>query len=182
MSKKPPIGWLILFPIAVAACTASGEKVTPYVAPSLAAPAALITAPARTTPTNPQAMADLSEGLRLTPTPACIAGLTFLDDLTIPDGSSVSPGTLLDKRWLVENSGSCNWNQSYRLKIIAGPDLGAPNEQALYPARSGTQAVIRIAFIAPAEPGAYRSAWQAFSPQGEPFGDPFFIEIIVQMP
>lgn len=119
---------------------------------------------------------------RPTATPYCVNNLSFLDDLTIPDGTMVTSGIVLDKRWRVSNSGTCNWDEGYRIGLIAGLDLGAPLEQALYPARSGTQADIGILYTAPAEPGTYRSAWQAFSPQGEPFGDPFFIEIVVVEP
>ncbi|MBE0696250.1 MAG: hypothetical protein IH586_04945, partial [Anaerolineaceae bacterium] len=90
------------------------------------------------------------------------------------------PDSTLDKRWEVENSGNCNWDEKYRVRLIAGPELSAQKEQALYPARSGTRAVIRFIFKAPLEPGSYRSAWQAYDPNGEPFGDPFFIDIIVQ--
>jgi hypothetical protein len=90
------------------------------------------------------------------------------------------PGLPVDKRWLVENSGSCNWGEQYRLRLIEGPDLGAEPEQALYPARTGTQSVIRILFTAPLEPGRYRSAWQAYSPLGEPFGELFYLEIVVE--
>ena len=114
-----------------------------------------------------------------TPTPPCADSLRYIEDQTIPDGSLVNPSEALDKRWLVENSGTCNWDQGYRLKLVAGPELGAVAEQGLYPARSGTQATIRIDFTAPPEPGAYRSAWQAFSPGGQPFGDPVFIDIQV---
>jgi hypothetical protein len=103
-----------------------------------------------------------------------------LEDLTVPDGSLVTPGSTLDKRWRVENSGTCNWDEKYRLKLVSGLEMGAQTEQALYPARSGTQAVLRIIFTAPEEPGPYRSAWQAYDPHGEPFGDPIFIEVIVQ--
>jgi len=117
---------------------------------------------------------------RISPTPTCIDNLTFQDDLTIKDGTKVTAGTMLDKRWHVTNSGSCNWDNRYRLKLIAGSDMSAPVEQALYPARSGTSIIIRIIFTAPAEPGTYRSAWQAFNPNGEAFGDPFFIEIVVK--
>jgi hypothetical protein len=113
------------------------------------------------------------------PAPQCDDNLYYLQDLTIPDGSQVVPGSTLDKQWLVENNGTCNWDHAYRLHLIAGPDLGAPVEQALYPARSGTQAIIRIQFAAPSEAGTYRSAWQAYDPQGIPFGDPIFIEIVV---
>jgi len=113
------------------------------------------------------------------PVPQCLDNLIYLQDLTIPDDSSVLPGSMLDKQWLVENNGTCNWDRYYRLRLIAGPDLGAPSEQALYPARSGSQAVIRILFTAPAESGTYRSAWQAYDPQGKTFGDLIFIQIVV---
>jgi hypothetical protein len=109
----------------------------------------------------------------------CETDLTFKEDLTIPDGSIASPGEKLDKRWLVENSGSCSWDQNYRIRLIAGPSLGAVTEQSLYPARSDTEAVIRMEFTAPYEPGNYRSAWQAYSPKGEPFGHIFFIDFVV---
>lgn len=113
------------------------------------------------------------------PEPSCQNSLRFIEDLTIPDGTQVNAGQILDKRWKVENAGTCNWDDRFRLKLIAGSELGATLEQALYPARSGTEASIRIVFTAPNEPGRYRSAWQAYSPQGEPFGDPFFIEVMV---
>lgn len=112
-------------------------------------------------------------------TPACEDGLRFLADITVPDGTIVAPGERIDKQWQVENIGSCNWNEAYRLRRISGPPLEVPDEQALYPARSGTQVVIRILLVAPTEPGTYRSAWQAFNPSGEPFGDPIFVEILV---
>ncbi len=113
------------------------------------------------------------------PIPACLDNLYYLEDLTIPDGSLVAPGSSLDKQWLVENNGTCNWDEHYLLRLVAGSALAAPSEQALYPARAGAQAVIRILFTAPAEPGTYRSAWQAYNPQGIQFGDPIFIEIVV---
>jgi hypothetical protein len=115
-----------------------------------------------------------------TPTPACTPGLAFLEDLTIPDGTEAAPGESLDKRWRVENSGTCNWDQGYSITLIGGEEMGAPTEQALFPARSGTEAVIRMVFTAPGEPGAYTSAWQARDPEGNLFGDPFFMEIVVQ--
>jgi hypothetical protein len=113
------------------------------------------------------------------PTPACSDNLTFLEDVSIPDGTLVLPEETLDKTWMVENSGTCNWDGSYRLKLIAGPEMNIDTQQALYPARSGTQAPIRLVFTAPLEAGEYRSAWQAYNPSGQAFGDPIFIDIIV---
>jgi len=113
------------------------------------------------------------------PTPACINNLLFLDDLTIPDGTAVTAGEQLDKRWLVQNNGTCNWNDQYQVKLIAGSGMGMPVQQKLYPALSSTDVVIRMVFIAPNDPGSHRSAWQAYDAQDDPFGDPFFIDIQV---
>jgi len=114
-----------------------------------------------------------------TPTPDCQDDLRFLEDLTVPDGTQVTAGEQIDKRWQVQNAGSCNWDVRYRLRLLDGKALGAVEEQSLYPARAGTQAVIRILFQAPAEPGVYRSAWEAVDPDGNAFGDPIYIEIQV---
>ena len=115
-----------------------------------------------------------------TATPPCTDGLAFVEDISIPDGTIVSPNASVDKRWLVQNNGSCNWDSRYRLKFVGGLEMGATTEQALYPARSGAQATIRINFTAPGEPGTYTTAWQAVDPNGEPFGDAVFMEIVVE--
>ena len=117
-----------------------------------------------------------------TPSPDCKSNLFFLEDITIPDGTQVQPQETLDKRWLVENNGTCNWDQRFSLRLIAGPEMGVNPPIALYPARSGSQAEIQIHFTAPQEPGIHRSAWQAADLQGNFFGDPIFIEINVISP
>lgn len=114
-----------------------------------------------------------------TATLPCTDGLLFLDDLTLPDYTVVTPGSAIDKQWLVQNSGSCNWDRRYRLRLVSGDPLGASTDQALYPARAGMQATLRIIFTAPLVPGGYTSEWQAFGPDGLPFGESFAIRIVV---
>ncbi len=114
-----------------------------------------------------------------TPTPACKNDLEFVEDMTIEDGTVVSPGQRLDKRWKVLNAGSCNWGLEYEVQLVAGPAMDVPIIHALFPAISGTEAEIRMVFTAPEEPGPYRSAWQAYDPDGQPFGETFFIDIVV---
>lgn len=142
-----------------------------------------VSIPGRPTPTGAASLQEATATLPApTSAPTCSPNLLYLEDLTVPDGTVVAPGEGIDKRWRVENTGSCNWDVQYSLVLIAGQQLGAPKQQALFPARSGTQAAVRILFTAPQEPGAYRSAWQAQDPQGELFGDPIYIDIIVQSP
>lgn len=109
----------------------------------------------------------------------CLNDLNFIDDVTIPDNTFVPYGSVIDKQWRVENRGTCNWDASYRLRHLGGAQLGAPDEVMLYPAKSGTQAIIQIPFTAPFTDGVYESAWQAYDPQGIPFGDPIYIRVTV---
>jgi hypothetical protein len=110
----------------------------------------------------------------------CTNNLEFLQDVTIPDNTIVSPGLPMDKQWLISNSGTCNWDSTYRLKLIGGDPLGASSEQILFPARAGTQTTLHIVFTSPEAAGTYESSWQAFSPDGNAFGDPIFMKLIVQ--
>ncbi|MEN6571775.1 MAG: NBR1-Ig-like domain-containing protein [Anaerolineaceae bacterium] len=112
----------------------------------------------------------------------CSNSLTYLSDLTVPDGTHFNPGNSIEKKWQVKNSGTCNWVDGYTLKMVGGDPLGAAESQALIPARNGTEAVIQIDFTAPQAAGEYDSSWQAHDPQGNPFGDKIFIKITVNAP
>ncbi|HEY5730727.1 MAG TPA: NBR1-Ig-like domain-containing protein [Anaerolineales bacterium] len=177
LHRKLPIIVLIL--IFASACSPLPIP-TPFIPPTSQAPLiepTLIIIPTSTT-----------DQVRVIPLPIiiptidqsnCVSNLTFLEDLTIPDSSFIPFGAPIDKQWLVENSGTCNWNSEYRLRHTGGAVLGAPEEVAMFPARSGTQITIQIIFTAPFEEGIYESAWQAIDPNGLAFGDPIYMRILV---
>ena len=142
----------------------------------------LFIAPTFTVIDNSSPGTGTNPGTISTPTVSCSDQLQWLYDVSIPDGSQVAPGTILSKQWQVKNNGTCNWDESYTLRLTAGVDMGAASPQLLVPARGGSEAVIQIEFTAPADEGRYRSAWQAYNPSGQPFGDPIFIEIVVTSP
>ena len=172
MIRKPGgflfAGLFLLLAYAAASCSPSNSTPSPEHFRPLPPPVE--------SPTPPAASEDL---IKPAATPVCLDNLTWISDVTIPDGTEVGANSTLDKRWEIKNSGDCNWDERYRLRLIAGPAMNAPQEQALYPARAGTNAVLQIVFQAPADPGKYRSAWQAYNPDGQPFGDPIFIDISV---
>lgn len=156
----------ILLGLYLSGCRAAqGPAATAYIAPG--PPAFASTEPvAPTVAATPQSV-------------ACVNEARFIEDLTISDGSRVPPGELLDKRWSVLNSGSCNWGPGYRLTRTDDGTLDAPRELALYPARAGEPAAWQVLLTAPREPGQYLASWQARSPSGEFFGDQVFILIEV---
>lgn len=112
----------------------------------------------------------------------CLNDAEFVEDLTIPDLSKVEPGSELDKRWMVRNSGSCDWTTGYRLINVGGEGFVGPDEIALYPARAGASAVLQIVLRAPPDPGEHISRWQARSPDGQAFGDEVFLYILIPTP
>lgn len=162
-----PTGWAFLaFCLSACGATPVPPTLSFYLPPS----------PAQVLPTSPSTASPTAA------TPgelSCHNDLKYLDDLTIPDGSIISPGSTLDKQWRVRNAGTCNWDERYRLRLVNGKALGLAPEQALFPARAGTEMVIRLVFTAPLEEGRYVSAWQAYDPDNEPFGDTIFIDILV---
>jgi hypothetical protein len=113
---------------------------------------------------------------------ACQDDALFLEDLTIPDGSIITPGAILDKRWSIQNSGTCDWGEDYRLLRLGEDSFEGPQSLALYPARAGSTAVLRVELAAPLTPGDYLSRWQAQSPDGTLFGDVVYVLIVVEAP
>jgi len=162
--------WIMALVFFLSACGTQRTRLTDEAAASY---------PTYQPPTAVPAAPEPVESPQPSPAPVCVDGLLFVDDLTIPDGTIVSPGERLDKRWKVKNIGSCNWDVSYQIALIAGRVMKAPSQQALYPALSGTEVTIQMIFTAPRRAGTYRSAWQVFNADQQPFGDPFYIEIEV---
>jgi hypothetical protein len=170
---------LLIYLLILTACGGQSSQIpndsAPFWPPTLSAVEALPTQvlPPTAIPTRSVATP------RVTPTLPCSNSLAFESDVTIPDGTKVASGASLDKRWQVRNTGTCNWDARYHLKLINGSSLGLPSDQALYPALAGSEAVLRLVFTAPSDSGTYRSAWQAFGPDDQPFGDPIYIEVSV---
>jgi len=160
-------------------------EVAPYIPPSPVAPTPTSSGVDITLAPLPPLVAESEtetptpDELLPSPTPPCVPSLKYVQDVTVPDDTVVAPGSTVDKKWLVQNDGGCDWDSHYRLKLSDGIEMGLPTEQALYPARAGTQAVIEMMFTAPADPGTYRSAWRPFAPDGTEFGDTIYMEIIV---
>jgi hypothetical protein len=156
-------------------CGAGPQRLAPEANEPLFTPPTLIPTAAPTSAFTPTAEGGTDQQ-------DCVNNLIFTNDLTVPDGTLFAPGARIDKQWQVENNGTCNWDERYSLRLVAGDALGADKEQALFPARAGSQAVVRMEFNAPSELGTHRSAWQAFGPDGRPFGDAFYLEIMVANP
>jgi len=113
-----------------------------------------------------------------TPTP-CNNDAVFTADVTVPDNSQLLPGAPIDKRWQIQNTGTCNWDSRYRISFFEGNQLNAAGESAIYPAKAGAPATLQVSMTAPDVPGNYTGRWQLRDPDGKPFGPVLFIKIVV---
>ena len=113
----------------------------------------------------------------------CVPYLTYLEDVTVPDGTTFVPGDLITKTWLVQNTGSCAWTDKFSLRHIDGSLLDADSRQELPPLEPGEEGEVTVTFNAPQTGSEYRSyywsGWQAYDASGNAFGDDIYMEIYV---
>jgi hypothetical protein len=123
---------------------------------------------------------------------ACTDDSDFLSDVTIPDGTPFSAGTVFQKTWRVRNSGTCTWDGDYRYSFLSGDRMGGPRSSPLgdldqnpdspplFPTvRPGEEVELSVMLIAPDSAGTYRGQWQLFAPDGRPFGTAPYVAIQV---
>jgi hypothetical protein len=110
-------------------------------------------------------------------------------DITIPDGTVMSPGQAFSKTWRLENVGSCTWTRLYSVTFFSGNPLNAFQTHYLLSEIPPGQVIdITVDMVAPEEPGTYQSNWMLVDPNGDLFGigpngdAPFWarIEVIAQ--
>ena len=117
-----------------------------------------------------------------TATRLCHNDARFVADVTVPDGTIVGPGEAVDKRWSVLNAGTCDWVEGYSLVRVGAGAIEGPAELALFPARAGATAELRVDLQAPEAPGEYLARWRARAPDGTLFGEEIFVLIFVEEP
>lgn len=95
----------------------------------------------------------------------------YVADLTIPDGTIVSPGASFMKRWSVKNTGSCTWNSTYKFVFMDGDVLGGAYVYNFPAVAAPNQTVeIPIQLYAPTENGAFTGYWKIQAPDKTVFG------------
>ncbi|MCG2786810.1 MAG: hypothetical protein L6461_17100 [Anaerolineae bacterium] len=122
-------------------------------------------------PQQPTATALLTPVLSLTPTPIPCNAVSFVQDVTIPDGTSIVTGAAFTKTWRLRNTGSCTWNTSYSLVFDRGDKMSGPDAQPLLGSVApGATADVSVSLTAPASSGNYRGYWRLRDGAGVLFG------------
>lgn len=130
-------------------------------------PVALIETPTDTPPSEP--VEDPVREPSNTPTPRCTHGFTFMEDLTIPDGTPIEAGQTFVKIWRVRNNGTCAWDSSQSIRFLEGQQLG-PQSAPVPAIEPGEEANISMEMTAPTRSGEYYGTWDLIDANGSPFG------------
>lgn len=119
------------------------------------------------TPTEPDA-----------PPSGCIDAMAFIEDLTIPDGEQMPVDTSFSKGWLIENVGSCIWDETYAIAYAYG-NIEMDGEMTYFSnqVNPGEQYEMYVDLRAPSEPGEYAGFWQLLNGGGVPFGETLWVAI-----
>jgi hypothetical protein len=100
--------------------------------------------------------------------------------VTIPQGTTVTPGTPFIKTWRVRNTGSCQWGRSYLLIFQAGDPMGAPPNSVVPFTSPGALADISLTLIAPAHTGSSFARWALQDGAGDRLLDLELVITVVQ--
>ncbi len=95
----------------------------------------------------------------------------FITDVTVPDGTQMTPGLAFTKTWRLKNIGTCTWTTSYALAFSSGDPLGGPSSVNLASSVAPGQTVdVSVSLTAPGTAGHYISYWKFKNASGTPFG------------
>jgi hypothetical protein len=90
---------------------------------------------------------------------------TFLSDITLPDGSVVSPGQALVKTWRVRNSGTSTWD-GYKLIFLQGDQMGGTSPVNIPTISPNQEVDLSVSLRAPTTTGNKVGYWQIVNRDG----------------
>jgi len=115
------------------------------------------------------------------PPPSACDDAVYLSDLTIPDGTHLSPGEVFTKTWRIQNSGTCTWTSGYAVAYVDGSMMGATTPISLTVDTVSPRGTvdISIGMVAPETSGQQVGYWRMQNAAGIGFGVTFYVDIFV---
>jgi len=115
----------------------------------------------------------------LSGTPGCY-GLHFVLDVNIPDNTVMTPAQVFTKSWLVENSGTCDWQPGFKVVLIGGVAMGGSPFTVAQVVKPGGRIQVSIKMAAPTnQTGIVQGTWKMSDASETRFGDYMSVVIVV---
>ena len=105
----------------------------------------------------------------------CVDRFTYVSDITIPDGMTITPYTTFTKSWYITNSGECTWNSNYKVAYYSGDEVYTAKTFSFlrpgYFIKPGESVMVSADLAAPYKVGSeFSTYWAIESDKGEQFG------------
>ncbi len=95
----------------------------------------------------------------------------FVSDVTIPDGTVMSPGQTFTKTWLMQNTGTCAWDTTYNIAFVSGDAMSGAKTPLTLSVPPGQQVKVSVNLTAPTTLGDAKGYWRLMNASGVFFGD-----------
>jgi hypothetical protein len=123
---------------------------------------------------------------RPSPTKVICDRALFINDVTVPDGTTFGPSHSFVKTWRLQNNGSCTWNSEYRLVFVSGNAMNGPASVPLNSSVAPGQTIdISVSLKSPSSAGTYKGYWMLQNASSADFGigdkgdKSFWVDIVV---
>lgn len=110
----------------------------------------------------------------------------FVDDITIKDGTVMTPGQAFVKKWRIRNIGTCTWT-GFSMIFDSGDAMGGPASKPISTVAPGQEIDLEVNLTAPITVGGYKGYWRIMTngnvlvPVIKGFqGKSFYVDIKVQ--
>jgi len=115
-----------------------------------------------------------------TPTQITCDDAIWVADVTVPDGTEMTPGQDFVKTWKIRNIGSCTWGTGYSAIFAYGEKMSGVAEPMTGAIAPGEEVEISVRFKAPDNAGEYSTYWRMANASSVPFGENIFMLIVVR--
>ena len=103
----------------------------------------------------------------------------YVSDVTIPDGTVVSPGQTFVKTWALQNNGSCTWDTGFTIRFFSGDQMGGASGSVGSSVAPGGQADVSVSLTAPLTAGTYTGNWRMADDSGSTFGE--VVDVVIDV-
>ena len=112
--------------------------------------------------------------------------VTFVKDVTVPDGTKLTSGEVFTKTWRLQNRGTCTWTPDYMLVFVRGDSMDGPTVRLPGYVSPGQTVDVSVTLTAPIKSGNYVGHWMLRNQYGVLFGygdnanKAFYVDVNVQ--
>ena len=103
----------------------------------------------------------------------------YLSDVTVPDGTVLTPGATFTKTWSMQNTGTCTWSTSYSIVFYSGNAMSGVTTALSESVSPGGSINISVELTAPSTASSYTGYWRLQNASGTSFGEAVYVQIVV---